>query len=64
MNRERQYNNELLIKFIEKNESGASNKIAYAELINFLNYSLEKVIIHFYDDENESNKLKIDSKCI
>ena len=64
MNHNRQYNNELLIKFIEKNENRASNKIAYAELINFLNYSLEKVIIHFYDDENESNKLKIDSKCI
>ena len=47
MNRDRQYNNELLIKFIDKNENGASNKIAYAELINFLNYSLEKVIIHF-----------------
>ena len=64
MNRDRQYNNELLIKFIDKNENGASNKIAYAELINFLNYSLEKIIIHFYDDENECNKLKNDSKCI
>ena len=64
LNHNRQYNNELLIKFIEKNGHRASDKIAYDKLINFLNYSLEKVIIHFYDDENECNKLKNDSKCI
>jgi hypothetical protein len=40
------------------------DKIAYDKLINFMNYSLEKVIILFYDDEDEYNKLKSDSKCI
>ena len=64
LNQNRQYNNELLIKFIEKNEHRASDKIAYVNLINFINYSLEKVIILFYDDEDEYNKLKNDSKCI
>ena len=64
MNQNRQYNNDLLIKFIEKNEHRASDKIAYDKLINFINFSLEKVIIQFYDDEDEYNKLKNDSKCI
>ena len=36
----------------------------YDKLINFINFSLEKVIIQFYDDEDEYNKLKNDSKCI
>ena len=62
MNQNRQYNNDLLIKFIEKNEHRASDKIAYDKLINFINFSLEKVIMQFYDDENEYNKN--DSKCI
>ena len=62
LNQNRQYNNELLIKFIEKNEHWASDKIAYAELINFINYSLEKVIMQFYDYEDECDKN--DSKCI
>ena len=64
VNHNRQYNNELIIKFIEMNENRTINKIAYAGLINFLNNSLENVIIQFYDDEIEYNKLKNDSKCI
>ena len=53
MNQNRQYNNDLLIKFIEKNDHWTSDKIAYDKLINFINFSLEKVIIQFYDDEDE-----------
>ena len=63
INQNRQYNNELLIRFIESNEHRAVDKNAYTELINFLNDILENVIIHFYDDEIEFNKLRNDSKC-
>lgn len=58
----RQYNNELIINFIEKNESKAKDRNAYKELIIFLNETLEDAIIQFYDDENEFNKMKNDSK--
>jgi hypothetical protein len=64
VNQNRQYNNELLVKFIEINENRAINKNAYVELICFLNSILENVIIQFYDDEAEYYKLLKDSKCI
>ena len=60
----RQYNNELIINFIEKNERKTKDKSAYKELIKLLNENLEEVIVQFYDDEKELNKLKHDSKCI
>ena len=60
----RQYNNELLIKFIEANEHRTLDGNAYVELINFLNEKLENIIIRFYDDEIEYNKLKNDFKYI
>ena len=60
----RQYNNELLIKFIEANEHRTLDENAYVELINFLNEKLENIIIRFYDDEIEYNKLKNDFKYI
>ena len=63
-NYNRQYNNELLIKFIEMNEYRTYDKKAYNELINFLNDKLENIIVQFYDDESEFNKLKNDSKCL
>ena len=53
----RQYNNELLINFIEENEEKAIDKIAYKELIQFLNEKLENAIIQFYDDEKEYKKI-------
>ena len=37
----RQYNNELLIKFIEKNEAKSKDKNIYSQLISFLNDSVE-----------------------
>ena len=60
----RQYNNELLIKFIEDNDSRVKDKDSYNELIYFLNDKLKNVIIQFYDDKIEFDKLKNDSKCI
>ena len=60
----RQYNNELIINFIEKNERKTKDKSVYKELIKLLNENLEEVIVQFYDDEKELNKLKQNSKCI
>ena len=60
----RQYNNELLISFIEDNESRATNKKIYKELINFLYEKLEDVIIQFYDDEEEYRRITNDTKYI
>ena len=60
----RQYNNELLIKYIEANEYRTLDRNAYAELISFLNEKLENIITRFYDDEIEYNKLKNDFKYI
>ena len=53
----RQYNNEQLIKFIEENEDRSNDKIAYGEIIQFLNLKLEDVIIQYYDEEKEFNKI-------
>jgi len=60
----RQYNNELLIKFIEDNDSRVKDKDSYNELIYLLNDKLKNVIIQFYDDKIEFDKLNNDSKCI
>ena len=60
----RQYNNELLINFIEENEDKAIDKSAYKELVQFLNEKLEDAIIQFYDDEKEYKKMNQDKKCI
>ena len=60
----RQYNNELLINFIEENEDKAIDKSAYKELVQFLNEKLEDAIILFYDDEKEYKKINQDKKCI
>ena len=60
----RQYNNELIINFIGKNESRAKDKNAYKELIKFLNKTLEDAIIEFYDDEKEFNNIKSNSKLL
>ena len=61
----RQYNNELIINFIEENEDRAKDKDAYKQLIKFLNETLEDAIIQFYDDEKEfTNKIKNNFKFI
>ena len=60
----RQYNNDLIIKFIEENENKAIDKNSYNELIKFLNENLEETILHFYNDEKEFKKINGDPKCI
>ena len=42
----------------------AIDKIAYKELVQFLNEKLENAIIQFYDDEKEYKKMNQDKKCI
>jgi len=59
----RQYNNELIIKFIENNEDKAKNKIIYEELINFLNDTVENALINFYKNKEEMKNINKDSKC-
>ena len=36
----------------------------YKELINYLNDTLENVIIDFYENKNEFNKIDQDEDCI
>ena len=59
-----QYNNEQLINFIEENEERTNDRIAYNEIIHFLNFRLEDVIRQYYDDEKELYKIKNDKKYI
>ena len=60
----RQYNNELLINFIENNEIRTYDKLAYIELIKFLNDNVENAIIDFYNNKNELEKINKDPKYI
>ena len=60
----RQYNNELLIRYIEENKELTKDMEAYIDLINFLNNSVEEEIIIFYNDKLEYENLVNDLKCI
>ena len=59
----RQYNNELLIRYIEENKELTKDMEAYIELINFLNNSVEEEITIFYSDKLEYVNLVNDVKC-
>ena len=59
----RQYNNELLIRYIEENERVARDKEVYIDLINFLNNSVENELITYYNNKSEYENLKNDDKC-
>ena len=59
----RQYNNELLIRYIEANKELTKDKEAYIDLINFLNNSVEQELIIFYNDKLEYVNLVNDVKC-
>ena len=56
--------NELLINFIENNESKARDKIMYEELIIFLNDTVENELIKFYKNKEELKNINKDSKCL
>ena len=59
----RQYNNELLIRYIEAKKELTKDKEAYIDLINFLNNSVEEEITIFYNDKLEYVNLVNDVKC-
>ena len=59
----RQYNNKLIINYIEINRKKAEDKNAYEELISFLNENLEYAFIMFYEDKNELDKINKNKKC-
>ena len=60
----RQYNNELIIKYIEKNEAKSKDKYIYSQLISFLNDSVENELIKFYKNKEEFQSINKDSKCL
>ena len=60
----RQYNNALLIKYIEENKNFAKNGIIYKELIKVLNEYVEAELINFYNDKDQFEIINKDSKCL
>ena len=60
----RQYNNELLIKYIEKNKYTAKDKLIYGELVDFLNNTVENELINFYRNKTEYENINKDPKCL
>ena len=60
----RQFNNDLIINYIEKNEKRAKNKDVYNNLVSFLNNTLENAFVEFYEDKNEFEKINNDKKCL
>ena len=60
-NANRQYNNKLLIEFIENNEKKSKDSNAYEQLINYLNDTFENAII---EDKSELNKINQDEDCL
>ena len=62
--RNRQYNNNLLIEYIENNKDKAKDKISYEKLIYVLFQTLEEAIEDFYNDKNEFEKINKDQNCL
>ena len=60
----RQYNNELLIKYIENNRELSSNKNKYKELISCLDETLENELVEFYNNKIEFENINKDIKCL
>ena len=60
----KQYNNDILIQYIENNETKAKDKIIYRKLMHFINDSVENVLINFYENEEEFKKLNNDPLCL
>lgn len=60
----RQYNNKLIIKYIENNENKSRDKKIYKQMMDCLNNKLEDAFIEFYNDKNESKRLQNDNLCI
>ena len=60
----RQYNNELIINYIENNESIAKDKKVYNELIKFLNDIIENELINFYRSHKEMEFMNKDIRFL
>ena len=60
----RQYNNELIIKYIETNKNIAKDKCFYSELVNFLTDTVENQLIKFYRNKKEFEFINKDNKCL
>ena len=60
----RQYNNELLIKYIVKNEIISKDKKVYRDLIQFLDNTIENEMINFYKNKKEIEYMNKDLKCL
>jgi hypothetical protein len=63
-NKNRQYNNKLLIIFLENNEEKSKDKKIYNELIKFLNNTVENELFTFYKNKEEMKNINKDSKCL
>lgn len=60
----RQYNNELLIKYIENNRELSIDKNKYEELISCLDETLENELMEFYNNKIEFENINKDIKCL
>ena len=60
----RQYNNELLIKYIENNRQLSIDKNKYEELISCLDETLENELVEFYNNKIEFENINKDIKCL
>ena len=56
----RQYNNELLIKYIESNRELSIDKNKYEELISCLDETLENELMEFYNNKIEFENINKD----
>ena len=60
----RQFNNELLIKYIENNRELSIDKNKYEELISCLDETLENELMEFYNNKIEFENINKDIKCL
>jgi len=60
----RQFNNKMIILYIEKNENKSKDKKAYIELINYINCKIEDAFLDFYENKSEFEKICSDKDCI
>jgi hypothetical protein len=60
----RQFNNKMLILYIEKNGNKSKDKDAYNELINYINCKVEDAFLDFYENKSEFEKICSDKDCI
>lgn len=60
----RQYNNYLIIKYIEENKQKTKDLKCYEQINTFLNISIEKAFINFYNDKKQFEIINRDENCI